>query len=67
MKRYEDIKEAIKQHITLMKNTNVRSIQEYLITKNVHITQAEISLLIQEIQTEQGQQSHEPKGESSNG
>lgn len=65
MKRYEDIKKAILQHITLMKNHNVRSIQEYLMTKHLHASQAEISIIIQQIQTEQRQQSHEQQTPSS--
>lgn len=63
MKNYEEFKKAVQQHITLVKNTNVRSIQEYLMTKHLHATQVEISLIIQQIQTEQRQSSQEPIGD----
>jgi hypothetical protein len=59
VKHSEAIKKAILHHITVMKNDHVRSIQEYLITKRLHVSQAEISRIIQQIHIEQRQKLEE--------
>ena len=63
MERYEDMKKAILQHMMVMRNAHVRSIQEYLMTKHLHASQAEIALILQQIQIEQEQKLQEKEAE----
>lgn len=63
MERYNNIKKAILQHMTVMGNAHVRSIQEYLMTKHLHASQSEILLIIQQIQIEERQKAQENKEE----